>query len=58
VVFWVITQHFGFLILDDGRDGLPRNIGKILIHSLSNDSEGRSTHILRDGFPKSRTVSD
>lgn len=49
VLFWVITHHFGFFTSDDGRDILPRNVGKKLPYSLRNNSGGRSTHQLRGG---------
>ena len=51
VVFWVITQNFGFFNLDYGKDRLSRNVRKKLPYSLRNNSEGRSTHQLR-GEPK------
>jgi hypothetical protein len=49
VLFWIITQPFGFLTLHDGRNRLPRNVGKNLPYSLLNNSEGRSAHLFRGG---------
>jgi len=38
------TFLFGFLILENGTDGLSRNVGKNYNYALRNNPEERSSH--------------